>query len=112
MLVSVRGRFHVNGRTDLDAATDQVMDALLQIESSDTTISDSDVSAELEDRIVTITVIVDANTWDEGNERGRVAIRSAIEAANGQVTDPPEVSTETESFRFVTQAESSELIPA
>ena len=112
MLVSVRGRFQVNGGSDLDETTDQIMNALLRFESLDPAVSDSDVSAELAPRLVTISVVVEADSWELGNERGRATIRAAIEATNGHVADPPEVQNDTASFRFVTQAESAELVPA
>lgn len=110
MQLSVSGRFLVSGSSDLDAQTDKVMEALLDAEQHDSTITDSDVTAVLTERLVTVSVVIDADDWHAGQRRGEAAIKAAIEAANGQVQNPPAVDTNTRSF--VVQAERAELVPA
>lgn len=108
MLLSVSGRFLVSGDSDLDAQTDVVMESLLNAEQIDSTISDSDVTAVLGRREVTVSVVVNSDDWHDGQQKGEDVIKAAIESANGRVLNPPAEDTDTRSF--VVQAERAELL--
>ncbi len=81
LAVKVSREFLVQGANNLDALTDQVMEELLSLEGS--TISESDVTAELSSSQVTISVIAQAISFDEAVLQGDSAIRTAIHASGG-----------------------------
>jgi len=89
MLISVRGDFRVIGDFDLDAQTDAVMDALLHTEEvsvgDDCQVTDSDVSASLTEKTVTLSVVIDADSIERAQEVGRIVFESAIQYAGAQI---------------------------
>lgn len=73
--------FHVHGCDDLESHVDDVMQALLNLESD--TIRDADVSGSFTDAIVEISVLGLAEDFDAAAAIADSAIRSAIHAAEG-----------------------------
>jgi hypothetical protein len=83
--VRVLGEFIVEGASDLDAHTDAVMNELLALEGP--TLSDSDISAKLSEKVVEISITSADLDFDSAVDRGRSAIRTAIHAAGGRTPD-------------------------
>lgn len=77
--------FIVFGADDIDAHTDAVMDELLKLESE--SISDSDLSADLKDCTVEVSIVGHAETFDEAAAIADSAIRTAIHAAGGSTPE-------------------------
>lgn len=83
--VRVSREFFVVGATNLDEHTDAVIEELLTLE--DESLSDSDVTVELANSRVTVSVSAHAATFDEAVARGDVAIRTAIHASGGHTPE-------------------------
>jgi hypothetical protein len=73
--------FLVSGGTDLDSHTDVVMEELLKLESE--FVTDADVSVDLKECFVEVSVVATAKSFDEAVEIADSAIRTAIHAAGG-----------------------------
>lgn len=107
MLFYVSNTFHVGGDSDLDAVTDLVMDALLSMEVEGQNLNDSDVAAELTNRRVTISFVVEAEDMDSVTSVANEVLERAIEAGNGvrQDEDPLTMGV------LELQKRSTELVP-
>jgi hypothetical protein len=77
--------FTVTGNDDLDAHTDAVMDELLALEGEDVT--DADVSANLEDRTVEISIVAHADDFDTALSCADGVIRTAIHATGAHTPE-------------------------
>ncbi|AGW40971.1 LemA-like protein [Leifsonia xyli subsp. cynodontis DSM 46306] len=108
MLTSIHSQFYVSGDNDLDAQTDAVMEALLELEeASEGLLSGSDVTASLRERVVTISVLIEAESAADAKRIGVLALDAAVRIAGGNPTiledDGPEDG-------FVLQGRTAELI--
>jgi hypothetical protein len=81
--VKLTRTFSVSGNSDLDAHTDLVMDALVELEECSDALEDADLSAVIAERTVTIAIVGSGATFDEAVAVADSAIRSAIHAAGG-----------------------------
>lgn len=107
----VSSEFHVHGSLDLDAETDALMDALLELEeASGGVVSDVDVTATLATATVTVTLTVDAGSLDEAEQIGVRVINEAITASGGQTKRP--TSTSGTGAGYEAHRRASELVPA
>jgi len=88
LFVKLTKTFKVEGHRDtehLDAHTDRVMEELLALESD--TVTDADVSAELANGIVEVSIVVSGEDFDTAAQLADVCIRTAIHAAGGSTPD-------------------------
>ncbi|MDO8338443.1 MAG: hypothetical protein Q7T15_09350 [Microcella sp.] len=106
----VSGEFHVHGSRDLDAETDALMDALLDLEAASAgVISDVDVTAILASATVTVTITVNADSLDAAEQIGMRIINQAIASSGGQTTKPTANSGDGAGYEAHRRA--SELMP-
>lgn len=103
MYVKLLKGFIVSGGADLDDHTDAVMDELLKLENEN--ICDSDVSADLEEHTVEISIVASAETFDEAASLADATIRTAIHAAGGSTPKWKSVS-------YLPQKSEADLITA
>lgn len=106
--VRVSVSFYVTGEMDLDSHLDQVMTALMAIETADDRISDSDYVATVKTGFVRINSSAMAETFDEAAAVAMATIRSAIHAAGGftpgwESNDYVITGKETAEYNFVEQ---------
>jgi hypothetical protein len=85
------------------------MSALLEEERSDTSISLADINAVLKSHDVTISMVVDAESWQAAESQANRVMRSAIDRAGGRVVQH-DGSGGTKPVRAMIQ--STELVPA
>jgi hypothetical protein len=87
--LTIKGRvtieFDVTGERDLNAETDKLFRALLAVEEEDSALSGADVMVELASQIVTTSIVVEAGSWSQAEERAFKAFSDAIERAGGNV---------------------------
>lgn len=86
--VKLTKTFKVSGSSSqeqFDHHTDHVMDELVALENDH--ISDADVSVNLRDRIVEISLVAGAEDFDAAAQLADSCIRSAIHAAGGGTPD-------------------------
>ena len=81
--------FAVSGCADLDAETDKLMEALLSMEASDSTITDSDVSCNFTTGELIVSVCLTDGGVDGANIKANSVIRSAIQSIGGATTEWP-----------------------
>lgn len=88
LFVKVTRTFQVSGHesvAELDEHTDLVMEELLKLESD--VISDSDVSAELANGVVSVSIAASADDYDAACAIADSCIRAAIHAAGGSTPE-------------------------
>jgi hypothetical protein len=115
MKIRVISQFKVSGDDNLDSETDQLHTAILNLEQLDRRLSNGDVTAVLRLRIVSISIVVDAASWDEAGEVGSAVIVQAIEQVGGRVSLPGADSTDTSAdleSHLEARIQSTELVPA
>lgn len=83
--VKLTKSFTVTGNDDLDALTDAVMDELLTLESD--SITDADVSADLKERTVEISIVATADDFDAALACADSVVRSAIHATGAHTPE-------------------------
>lgn len=94
LFVKLTRTFQVTGHVDadeLDQHTDLVMEELLKLESE--TITDADVSAELTNGIVSVSLTASADDYDSAAAIADSCIRSAIHAAGGHTPEWVTIAT-------------------
>jgi len=101
--VKVTEVFHVESSGQLDQLTDDVLDALMEVQS--TSLFDADVSATLAEGIVEISIVCIDDDFDRAVGRGRDAIRDAIVRSGGS-----QQFTTTPDGEFDKRAERSDLL--
>jgi|SRR6218665_1054378 len=95
--------FATEGTGDFEAHCDLVMEELLRLETVE--ISDVELSAELATKIVTITVVAMADTFENAITKADGVIRTAIHAAGGH-------TPEWQHFIFAPQSQVANLVNA
>lgn len=111
MKVRVTSEFKVVGDTDLDRETDLLMTKLISIEKAERDVSQSDVHAAIHPRQVGISMVVNAASWAEAEDRAREVMRNAIEAIGGRISDETGASP-LPSVDLIVRTQSTELVPA
>ena len=84
--ISCEWEFHVAGThsaKQLEVKGDRVMSALLDIESVDPRITDSAVSLDTANKVMTIGLVVSGTDYEETVAHSLTSIRAAIHAAGG-----------------------------
>ena len=90
MTISCEWEFHVAGThsaKQLEVKGDRVMSALLDIESVDPRITDSAVSLDIANKVMTIGLVVAGMDYGETVAHALSSIRAAIHAAGGATPD-------------------------
>lgn len=106
--VRVSVSFYITGEIDLNDHLDQVMNALMALESADKRITDSDFVATLKTGLVCINSSAQGESFDEAAALAMATIRAAIHAAGGftpgwESNDYVVTGTETAEYSFVEQ---------
>ncbi len=106
--VRVSVSFYVTGEVDLDSHLDEVMTALMALESADERITDSDYVAAVKTGFVRINSSATENTFDEAAAVAMASIRAAIHSAGGftpgwESNDYVVTGKETAEYNFVEQ---------
>lgn len=112
MKVRVSSQFKVSGTSDLDSQTDALYVALIELERSETDLTEGDVTASLGSRLVGISLVIDATSWEQAEARAREVIQHAIVMIGDQVLIAEGAGVAPTSDAPVADIQSIELIPA
>jgi hypothetical protein len=99
--------FSVSGVTDLDAHTDAVLNALMDLETANPSLADSDLEAVLSKSLVTVAIVSTAETVDMAEQNALAAIRAAIHSAGGATPEwdsVAQMATTTVEYSFKSKA--------
>jgi hypothetical protein len=99
--------FSVSGVDDLDAHTDAVLSALIDLETANPLLADSDLEAVLSKSLVTVAILSTAETVDMAEQNALAAIRTAIHTAGGATPEwdsVAQMATTTAEYSFKAKA--------
>ena len=110
--IKVTLQYSVTGHGDLSKQTDELMRVMLEVEESNSQLSDADVFVVVNQRLVDITVAVEAQTWTEAEKLGMQTITDAIRRVGGHVIDDTTPNFADSSDVMSVSLQSTELVPA
>lgn len=102
MKIRVTSQFRVSGISNLEPALDSVMRHLMEIEGERRGLSEADITAALRDRRVNLSIVVNADSWEQAEKDAHEVFVSALTRSNAASS----VSIET------SESLGTELVPA
>lgn len=95
--MTIKGRvtigFDVEGNRDLNAETDRLFRALLEVEAEGQGLSEADVMTEISAQVISASIVVVAESWSQAEQRAFAAFSEAIRRAGGEVVDEDHPAT-------------------
>lgn len=82
MKIRVTSQFRVDGRSSLEPALDSVMRQLMKIEAERRGLSEADITAALRDRRVNLSIVVNADSWEQAEKDAQDAFVDALTRSN------------------------------
>jgi RecA/RadA recombinase len=108
MRIRVTTKLKVSGQSEIDVLVVRLAEALVAAEELASDLSEADVTALARQRRVTVSIVVDSESWERAQARGASAVRNAIESIGGRVVTDAEPITAGLQARI----RSTELVPA
>lgn len=102
--------FIVDGSADLDAETDALADALFELESADENLFDAELSGNIFERQVTLSIGAKAGSFDAATSLANSVLRAAIHKVGGFTPTWDEVANDADSVSYDFVDQQAELV--